>query len=478
MFRSYRCSLVLLIYFLLAANSVFASDSPDIVKGNYKQAYIQYNKEFQDNKTPENYLNMCKVTYYLNDEKQAKSYCTTALNILDTQKTPDSELKSDVLSMLGYIYSNTYHNKTITLDYYNLAKELKEKNENTEKFELARLYLNIGYEYLSEKEYNLAVKYLNKSIDTALKHTEKEYKNIVAAAYNNLSCLAVVNKDYEQAREYADKALNELAMAEDMKNAKLDGVINMTRAAAYSYSSDKNDKKEASKSFYLASSIFDSTFFTNMDYENIKNPPDDNKLSEILNEFPYDNAGNYYMLIKCLKSEDGVKAEKYLNLLLNVNKESSMPYLYAARAFAEANKEVKSLVYSQKSRMYINDYLNKYGNRYIPLFLLDAGFVYLDLNSNRQAKKYFKKALKTDSSASVQIAYKYVDLYRETEKIQYAKEASKYFEKAIKNDDSKIVNIIYLYNLYRVLKEQDKADELNNKYNLKEKVTEMGWPCL
>ena len=108
--------IILFLILMIISQSAKAIGTIDyILKSEYETAYKTAKLDFENEKSAKNYYNMCVAVFYLHDLKQAKAYCNGALNILDTEKQPDKEFKSDVLMQLGNIYSDYYKNTDVTL---------------------------------------------------------------------------------------------------------------------------------------------------------------------------------------------------------------------------------------------------------------------------------------------------------------------------------------------------------------------------
>lgn len=428
--------LIIIIVFLFGMNLMSVADDSALISGDYKKAYIEYINALNNENSALNNLNMCHVTHFLNDYKRAKLYCYVALNILDTQKKPDMELKSNVLSKMGYLYTNT-HNRKIPFDYYNEAKNIKESNPDTDKFELSRLYLNMGYEYILSDNLNMAEEYWNKSISIAEKESDIRYKYILAIDYLDLAVVYCdKKKDYETAKIYANKAIENIEALGDMQNLRIKGLAYNAKYHAYYFSKDKKDKQISAKSYYNSRLILDSLFINNFDEKYLYEIPSNDEIEAILKEFPYDNAGNYYMLIKNLKDDNIDAAEKNEKMLLNVNKESSLRYLFIAKAYANAFVSNKNYIYSQRANMYLSKFLKANNNKNLIDYLYSSAFVYLDLGNINKAEKYFNLKIKTEDNTDIvyeQIANKYIECYERTKKSKYAKKAVKYMKKIKQN---------------------------------------------
>lgn len=427
----------ILVTFLLINLSlpVFADDMY-INDGDYKKAYIYYNNLLSESKSAINYLNMCWVTFKLNDSNTAKFYCNRALDLLDQKKYKDNELKSDVLGMLGYIYSGT-HNTKIPFDYYNEAKVIKESNPDTDKFELARLYLNMGYAYAKSSEYDFAEEYLNKAIETAKDYPENKIHILTSSAYNNLSSIALKRNNYKLAEKYINIALEEINHTE---NIRYKAIINHTKYAIYYYLKDKKNSLDA---LFTSQDLFNEAFYKDSELIYMYKEPSDTELNELIKKFPYDNMGNYYMLIKNLTEGNDEGIDKYLNSLLNVDNNSSLRLYYIASAFTKAYNKTKNLAYSQRAKMYIKQFLNYGLNKYNHKTLCDVSALYLELNEDRLADKNFKKAInvyeiygENKAELYLSIARIYYNFYKETKQIKYAKKADKYMQNSIDEGQS------------------------------------------
>lgn len=403
-----------------------------INNGDYKTAYIKFSEQLNEEKTALNYLNMCKVTFLLNDSNTAKSYCNAALNILDQKRYADNDIKSDVLTMLGNIYAGT-HNTKIPFDYYNEAKSIKERNPNTDEYKLAELYLGIAYAYKTNKDYDYADEYLKKVLKITKNKTDIKFKTLNAIVYNCYSLIHIDNNDYESAVKYAEMASK---LAEDLDNIRLWADIYDTMSAAYSLSKNKEDQKKAKELHYDAILTYNAAIVDNSEEKFILNPPSEEELKELIKKFPYDNIGNYYMLIKNLVSEDDEEIDKYLNLLLTVDKHSSSRLYLIASAFTKAYTKTKNIVYAQRARMYLKEFTQDIFCLSSEKVLYNVGSLYLELNNDRTAEKYFQMIYKIEENKNKadynsQISEIYLKFYNDTKKVKYAKKADKYLKNAI-----------------------------------------------
>ncbi len=381
--------LIVITAFFFGSNFVQAQDEL-LLRSEFEQAYKLYASNLSESASPENYLNMCKITYILNDKTKAKNYCKSSLNQIEKEKYPDYELKSEILAMLGNIYLSAYHNNEITLDYYNQAKEYKEKNlENTNKFDLAYLYLNIANAYTIDLNSSLADEYREKALKIADEQSGKEFNNIKSKVYFDKALIEKNKKNYKKFKEYMDKSLDYALNAGEYKNSYLCYLI-YTNIAQYYEKTEKNSKKameNRKKSVAETSKFPDKNLLSRDDDESENQSIED--ILELIKAYPYDvdlniMAGAYYTV------NEREKSEKYFENAINVN--PSNPYVYAAIADAYAQtykemlnqKEIKNIAirYIRKAEEYAY---------YEPDIYLTLGLAYICLNDMYSANKNFKK---------------------------------------------------------------------------------------
>ena len=108
--KQYIKTFVMFFSVISLFGNICLADDDLLLKSDFKNAYITYSNALNDASTPLNNLNMCKLTYILKDDTVAKEYCKTALKEIEKQKNPDYELKSEILSMMGNVYSMAYNN--------------------------------------------------------------------------------------------------------------------------------------------------------------------------------------------------------------------------------------------------------------------------------------------------------------------------------------------------------------------------------
>lgn len=426
------------IFVLLISKVPVLADDDYLLQGDYKNAYIEYKSALDKEKTAFNYLNMCKVTYYLNDNKAAKQYCNAAMNIMDAQKKPDIELKSDILSMIGNIYANAYHNRSITFDYYNQAKELKESNSNTDKYELAKLYLNMAYVYHNMGEYFLTKDSLDKALEISKNNDLKKYRVIESAIYNDLGLIEKENNNYLKSKEYFEKSLEVLISAEEYLNQTLNSIINYNLALYYESCGKKKDKELAkvyytyslkSANYNIIEQFKNYDTFAEFDFSLSKKK----EIEERLSIFPYDSIGLYEGAVYELIKENDDLAQDRLDKLISVNNDCAVANYLVSLAYAIAYERTKDLAYQQQSKKYLKIFMKKSLNYDDKYKYLMAGRILLQLQNKYNADKNFKK-YKELSDSKLQAEEDIKEIYRKTNYKKKAFFLNKYIPSKIKDE--------------------------------------------
>lgn len=447
--------LLLITAFFLTANFVHAQDEL-LLRSEYEQAYKLYASNLNDSTSPENYLNMCKITYILNDKANAKEYCKSSLNEIEKEKYPDYELKSEILAMLGNIYLSAYHNNDITFDYYNQAKAYKEKNPDTNKFDLAYLYRNMANAYLNIANVSLAKEYREKALKIANDNEGKEFNNIKALVYFDYALSDKDNKDYKSYIKNLEKALEYSLNTEEYKNNYL--CYRIYKNIAEYYEVISKDSKKAidnrKKSVEETSKFPDKNLLSRDDDET-----DGKSIDDILTElrkYPYDidlniMTGSYYI------SKDIEKSENYFKKAINVN--PTNPYVYAAiaDAYAEAyNDVIKLKDIKFKAKQYIKE-TEKY-SYYEPDIYLTLGLAYINLNDITSANKNFKKYIEYSENRHEANCETASAIWYNDENHKYTNYVILYLENAKKIQDLSPVYKLLLATVYKQKGKQKEAD--------------------
>ena len=346
--------IILIILCLLCSLRVNAQGTnEDILKSDYKKAYIEYNKNLNEEKTAQNYYNMCTVVFELNDYKNARKYCNEALNIIEKEKHPDKELSSDIYAMMGYINSDYYKNTDVTLDYYNLAKKLKENNKDTDEYELAKLYSAMGLLYKQTDNEEISKEYYEKALKLADKKGGK-YNKLRAVIYKNIG-------EYE-------KAIMEIESAGEYKSYLLSGEIYKKYAQSLK---DENKSKE----YFIKSE---------KEYEKYPNEMQINsEMSSSDEEYPYDSMQNILKGSQCLKTDEK-KAPEYFERAIIVNPNNAKIYTNIALAYAQAYSKGR-IYYKSEAVKYIKKALETAPNSYE--IKKDCSDTYKILNMKKEAEK-------------------------------------------------------------------------------------------
>ncbi len=385
-------SAIISAIFFLSHFSAFADDGGELLlKSDFKQAYIQFNQALQNKKSAENYLNMCKVTYLLRDDDNAKLYCKEALNYIEKEKNPDLELKSNILSMLGSIYSTVYHNNDISFEYLNGAKEMKEANPETDKYELSKLYRNLAYVYNYVNNSVLSGEYYNKALAITTEETDKKYNVITSLIYNDLALIERRKQNYSKSKEYLEKGIELNEAAGEYANYSLMSALYNNMARYYEY--NKHDKNSAI--FYYKKAVDSNLKIPDKNLRDkfvISDEDELNAENYIKNcgLYPYDINTNLFLGFYYAKDDDK-KSEEYIKKTVEVSPQN--PYIYADIAYIYSILYIKcnkiESDYLQKAKEYIKTAENK-GLYEADLYFI-LGNLSLNLEMNKQAAKYFKK---------------------------------------------------------------------------------------
>ena len=441
---------------LINQNISFAEDEL-LLKSDFKNAYIKYNAALEEAKTPVNYLNMCKLTFLLQDDSTAKEYCKTALKEIEKQKNPDYELKSEILSMMGNIYSTAYHNNNISLEYYNQAKEYKNKNTETDKYDLAKLYRNLAYTYNYSGNSNMAEIYWDKALKIIDEQNSDEYKTLKAVVYNDLSLFEKSKQHYDKAKEYLDKALKSALDANEYINHRIVSIIYENIALYYEF--NKKNKAEAVKNFRLflaeTSKFPDKELLTN----NSEMPKDTTieDIDKMLKEYPYDvdlnvMTGAYNI------SLDEKESKPYFDKAILVNPDNAYVYLAIANAYADKYTEIKFKEYSQMAKEYAK--MAELRANYTPDVYLTLGLINTKIDAIFTANTYFGMYVKnSEDKAMANCEIASVFWYNDPQ-LKYRKYVVYYLEKAKKLKELNAMYKMMLMAAYKQIGNTAKADDM------------------
>ena len=348
--------LIIILCFVIGIKVSAQGTNEDILKSEYKKAYLEYNQKLSEEKTAQNYYNMCSVVFQLNDFKSAKKYCNQALNIIEKEKHPDKELSSDIYAMMGYINSDYYNNTDVTLDYYNIAKSLKENNKDTDEFELAKLYTAMGILYKRTNNEEVSKDYFQKALNL-IDTEEGKYKPLRAKIYKETG-------DYE-------KAIIEIENAGDYKNYILSGEIYKK------YAQSIKDEKKAKEYFIMSEKEYEK-YPKEMQVE--YKPEQDNA------QYPYDTMENIQKGSEYLKTDER-KAPEYFERAILINPNNAKIYTYIAMAYAKEYSKEKTYLKSEVVK-YINKAIETAPYSYE--IKKDCADIYRILKLNKEADKLLK----------------------------------------------------------------------------------------
>lgn len=418
---------------IIILNGVFtktyALDDDAILKFDFRTAYQSYNAALKQAQTAENYLNMCKVTFLLRDDDNAKIYCKSALNVIEKEKNPDLELKSNIFAMLGSLYSTVYHNNSITVDYLNQAKELKEANPDTDKYELAKVYRNLAYIYNYTGNSVLADDYYKKALAISENEKDNKYDVINALIYNDLALIERRKQNYSASYEYLVRAENAIEAADEYTNYSLAGAVYRNIARYFEY--NKHSKKTAVE-YYKKSTEAYSKF----PGENLPDiiPVDSYNLEELTAEnelYPYSVTNNLKLGIY-YTNDDFQKAEEYFKKAVDVNPQNAFVYLLQAKIYEQLYTEALKKEREQQNEEEIFENLNQ---ELLPAFVTRKLY-----SAQKDAAKYLRLVKQYAKTAEEKGKYNpnvYFSLWDIYMKINKTKEAERCIKEFIKYSDNR-----------------------------------------
>lgn len=177
----------------------------------YGEALTYYLMAFDLSKKVESYLgkgqtNFSLATIYLalNDDENTLEYFERAVE--NFFHAGDSASGAQAMMYVGSVYQNMiknkkYQNLQTTLDYYNKAKEILERNVDV--FMSSNVNKFFAAYWIDRRNYEKAEVYLNKAIKFGI--TDKN-NSLLSDCYTILSYTARVNGDYQKMLEFNKKA--------------------------------------------------------------------------------------------------------------------------------------------------------------------------------------------------------------------------------------------------------------------------------
>ncbi len=206
---------------------VYDSDGCDGVAAIYSRA-ISHISDFADINEKESLLKLLLRIEASLDDKEGEDAGSVYNNIgsvynskgdFDTALEYFEKAKDIREKVLGLEHSDTaisynniggvYDSKgdlDNALKYFEKAKDIREKVLGFEHPDTATSYNNIGYIYDSKGEYDKALEYYEKAKDIREKVLGLEHPN-TATSYNNIGAVYFAKEDYETALDYFTKAL-------------------------------------------------------------------------------------------------------------------------------------------------------------------------------------------------------------------------------------------------------------------------------
>ncbi len=202
-------------------NSFYWIDKNKKAKGAYLKAEY-YNKQAYNNDTQKSILlNLAKVCYYLDQEKEAIAYGENAVELYNSEENLHDLI--EVYSIIGDSYYN--------LEKYNRAVEAYTEAEwrcaiyfedTSDTYKEAQLNVNIHNCWHQLEQYALAIQFLNRAIKT-----NEENKNIIELAENYYTMAQTQNEglnDQNSALTYCKKAHKALSDS-DQDDPALEGKV-------------------------------------------------------------------------------------------------------------------------------------------------------------------------------------------------------------------------------------------------------------
>ncbi len=450
-----------IIFFFLAGSFAYAQDDNIMLKGDMQKAYVFYNNALINDSSAKNNLNMCRVLHELNDNKKAKEYCIKALDIVDKNKTADSEIKSYILSSLGDIYRSAYRNNDIAIDYYKQSEDLKSRNINkTDKHELAELYRNMSKAYFDTNETGLALKYREKALE--LIKEDEQFSIIKASILNDTAEQELKNGgDRNEIIKKLEEALKITDNLNEYQNHLLTASIYWNLAKCY-----KKDRKNKDKYMEYSNKAADENEkFPFIEEESDKLSVTDmtiDELKRLYDYFPYNSEINLELGYRYIGVNDELSM-KYFNEAVQINRMNAYIYLGIAGAYCEKyiktdNREYLFLM-SEKLREAFK------AAPFAPKLYKGTGVIRYLLGDKKEAEKYFEKYVEYSDDKALAHC-KLAAEYWETDDKNLASEmVEKHIEEALElNPDIDEIYIRMLISAYRQNGKNDKAEETINKY--------------
>lgn len=441
-------------------NEVFAQDDDLLLKGDLKKAYTSYNNALINEKNAENYVNMCRVLQSLNDDKQAKKYCMSALNIVDSQKSPDAELKSDILAEIGNIYLSAYRNNKITIEYYKQAETLKESNLNsTDKYKLAELYRNLGKAYFVSQDDELALSYWEKA--EKISGEDEKFKLNKAAVLNDKAEYEIQKNNLQKAAEYLTQAVSIIENLQNIDDHILNENIYNNLAKCYEKNKKSQDKYIEYKQKAAEENAKRPCIPNEEDRDMLTQLPI-SELERLYKYFPYDIDVNLELGYRFMGINEDVSND-YLKNAEKVNPQSAYVNLGIAGSYCEKYLKTgdKKFLFLMNQNMRIAAQKGEYS----PKIYKGLGIIKFLLNDRKGAELYFEKYIKYSkdkANAHCNLAAEYWEL---DDKKLASDMVIKHIESALKiNPEIDETYVRMLVSAYRQNGDNEKAENTIKKY--------------
>ena len=190
-------------------------------KSSDNKIYTNLTEELTD-KYPEQiaytYISLAMINEFWGNEDEKFKYANKALAIFNAYKDiiDDPFYKAKYLNKMGYFIVKAPVQETNPIDVFNDAVALIENNEDfMSQHELSRIYGNMGAYFLQNKQYEEAMKWHQKSLETknkceALYENEKQRKMLKESLRRSMICIATDHyylEEYEESIKYHEKSI-------------------------------------------------------------------------------------------------------------------------------------------------------------------------------------------------------------------------------------------------------------------------------
>jgi signal transduction histidine kinase len=336
--------------------------------------------------------------------------------LLELQKPYHDTIKFELLLSVGDFYE--YNQPDIAMDYYNQAKELTEKNlKSPGKYERkfmqqkAKAIRYIAYVYQNQGDLNTALaKYFQAlAIGEAISCNLNIYNS-----YNNIGIINHIQKDYDIAREYYNKAI-EITERTGNKVGRAKLYINMG-ILFFDIGNETDSISKKLQYYQSALENFTIALQIKVDYKDIKGQ-----------SLCFENIGNLNKEIAKITDDEKLRLQILLKAKSNywhsIHLSSSInDKMGLSKAYVNLS-ELYSMKYALQSIGYANkknfaDSAAFYGEKSFNL-AVELNSTYLQNRASLLLKNNFK------NTGDIEKALKYADIFIETKDMMFSEEKTK-----------------------------------------------------